>query len=616
VKQDIDMRELGYLLAYTAPQAWYSEWYEGMIARHQRRGYDVEGFCVTLNPPGPRLNYPELDRRWKERDPWLLQLYERLENRLRERDVFILFNGANIHEDFVKRLSTFNVYICWDDPESSELLSKPVAKYFDFAFTGNIACVNLYRSWEVQNVDFLPFGCPDSDRDLTLNKDQILQGDRDIDLVLLCERRSLWRRERLDALRKAFPQALMRGHGWPEGFLSFEQTTPTYMRSKIGWNVHNSVGPVNRRTYMLPANGVMQICDNKTLFGHLFKLGEEGIGFDGIEECVELTHYYLAHDDERRRIAAQGWERATTEYSEEKVWERLVTTIQPHYVTYRSETPASYQIVRNVTNSIKEGRHIITSSIRPSNLKRVPLGIARRTHALAKRTCRASLSRLEEEKETDEPVQSYIENKPMEGINWAQRRLKEGKPFEWPNMTALNQTVAGLLGPHKRIIEIGSGTGCFAYEAAQDPLRSIFCIEPDPEALAYARTHRSRPNISYEQARFTELNGRYELVVAIDVIEHIDDYRRFLEKCVELAPCAILTTPNKNRSPESAVASPPNYPLHVREWTAGEFYWVLRVFYQQVCLFAMPNPYIPMCVPITVTSTMHPLIAVCEGGKE
>lgn len=612
MKQDIDMRKLRYLLAYTVPQAWRFEWYEGIIARHQQRGYDVEGFCVTLNPPGPHLTYPELDRRWRERDPRLLQMYEQLEDRLRECDVFILWNGANVHEDFVKSLSTFNVYICWDDPENSDLLSKPVAKYFDFAFTGNVACVNLYKSWGIQNVDFLPFGCPDSDRDLTLTKNQILEGERDIDVVLLCERESPWRRERLDALRRAFPRALMRGRGWPKGFLPLEQTMPTYRRSKIGWNIHNSVGPVNRRTYMLPANGVMQICDNKTLFGHLFNLGEEGVGFDNIEECIELTHYYLTHDDERRCIAAQGWERAIKDYSEEKVWERLVTTIQSHYAIHGKQTSAPYQIVKNATDLIKRASHV--SPIRPSDLKRVFVAVAGQSRSLISRG-RLILPGKEERKQSSEPFLPYIENTPVEGINWAQKRLKQGKPFEWPNMIALNQTVAGLLGPHKRIIDIGSGTGSFAYEAAQDSSRSIFCVEPDPEAIAYARTYRSRPNIFYEQTFFAELKGRYDLVVAIEVIEHIDDYRSFLEKCVELAPCAILTTPNKNREPAAAVASPPIYPLHVREWTAGEFYWILRVFYKRVRLFAMPNPYIPMCVPITITSTLHPLIAVCEGGR-
>jgi len=612
VKQSVDMSKAKYLLAYTASQAWRSEWYEGMIARRRRQGYDVEGFCVTLNAPGPHLRYPELDQRWKERDSHLLQMYERLEAQLRERDVLILFNGANIHEDFVKQLSTFNVYICWDDPESSDVLSKPVAKYFDFAFTGNIACVNLYKSWGVENVDFLPFGCPDSDRDLTLTKEQILEGLRDNDLVLLCERDAPWRKERLDSLRKAFPQALMRGHGWPQGVLPFEQTIPTYARSKIGWNLHNSVGPVNRRTYMLPANGVMQICDNKTLFGHLFKLGEEGVGYDSIEECIELTHYYLAHDDERRCIAARGWERAVADYSEEKVWERLVTTIQPHYVTSRQEISGPYKIASTIKKSA--GEVCATPLAGLSHLKHFGLGAAKRIRSTAGRAYRVLSGQLEKKEATAPTIQPYIENNPMERINWAPKRLKRGEPFEWPNMIALNQTVASLLGPHKRIVEIGSGTGCFAYEAAQDPARSISCVEPDPEAIAYARIHRSRPNISFELTQFTELTGRYDLVVAIDVIEHIKDYRRFLEKCVELAPCAILTTPNKNRNPAAAMASSPSYPLHVREWTAGEFYWILRVFYERVRLFSMPDPYVPTCVPIPVTSTMLPLIAVCEKG--
>ncbi len=614
MKRDVDEHKLRYLLAYTAHQAWRFEWYEGMIARYRQRGYDVEGFCVTQNRPGPPLRYPELDQKWRERDPWLLQMYERLETQLRERDVFILFNGANIHEDFVKQLSTFNVYICWDDPESSDVLSKPVAKYFDFAFTGNIGCVNLYKSWGVERVDFLPHGCPDSDRDLTLTKDQILEGTRDIDVVLLCERQASWRRERLDVLQKAFPQALMRGRGWSKGVLPFEQTIPTYVRSKIGWNVHNSVGPVNRRTYMLPANGIMQICDNKTLLGHLFKLNEEVVGFDTTEECIELTRYYLSHDDERRRIAAQGWERAVADYSEEKVWERLLATIRPHYARRNSpEASRPYQIIGDVSATLDKG--VRDAKLVPSPLRRAALGIFRRGRLLARLVYRILAGQPKVEGE-NKAVRPYVENDPNKSVKWAQRDSNQAKPFEHSDTTTLNYAVAGLLASHKRILGVGDGIRSFAFEAAQDPSRSITCVEPDPKAHAQARIDGPRPNICFERTQFTELAGQFDLVVALGAIEHIQDYRRFLEKCVELAPCAILTTPNKNRDPAAAVASPPECPLHVREWTAGEFYWVLSVFYERVRLLSMPNPYVPTCVPIPVTSSAHPLIAICEGGRK
>ena len=97
-------------------------------------------------------------------------------------------------------------------------------------------------------------------------------------------------------------------------------------RTKIGINIHNSTGPINLRTYYLPANGVMQICDNKSYLGKVFELNKEVVGFDTIDEAIELCHYYLMHDDERRKIAAAGWERVLLDYNEVAIL-RLVKTM-------------------------------------------------------------------------------------------------------------------------------------------------------------------------------------------------------------------------------------------------------------------------------------------------
>ena len=56
-----------------------------------------------------------------------------------------------------------------------------------------------------------------------------------------------------------------------------------------------------------------------------------------------------------------------------------------------------------------------------------------------------------------------------------------------------------------------------------------------------------------------------------------------------MSPKAIITTPNKDKSLEHALASPPIYYQHVREWDAGEFYWILKMFYKRVELYAMPD---------------------------
>ncbi|MNL07636.1 hypothetical protein D3C87_1283210 [compost metagenome] len=92
-------------------------------------------------------------------------------------------------------------------------------------------------------------------------------------------------------------------------------------RAKIGPNVHNSTGPINYRTFYLPANGVMQICDNKSNLGKIYELNKEVVGFDNIKECVDLCRYYLDHDEERRIIAVNGWKRVLKDYNEMTIFE-------------------------------------------------------------------------------------------------------------------------------------------------------------------------------------------------------------------------------------------------------------------------------------------------------
>jgi hypothetical protein len=82
---------------------------------------------------------------------------------------------------------------------------------------------------------------------------------------------------------------------------------------------------------------VLQICDNKQHLGAVFELGKEVIGFDTVEECIELCRYYLAHDEERRIIAANGWKRAMSDYNEVAVFRRLVDVVSQCMVA----TPAA-----------------------------------------------------------------------------------------------------------------------------------------------------------------------------------------------------------------------------------------------------------------------------------
>lgn len=298
------------------------------IRQLNEAGFDVEGFCLTLDPPGPCLTFKSLDRRWRWGERTLLSMYERLEHALDGKQVFINGSGINLHPEFVAKLPVFTVFQCFDDPENSHNLSRPAAAAYDLCLVGNIAEVDTYRSWGVKAAEWSPMGLQPTIYDPNLTYEKILTGERDIDLFMMCDRLSPWRRDRLNELAIAFPDAHFYGQGWPRGYLPTAQELMFLQRAKIGPNLHNSTGPINYRTFYLSANGVLQICDNKSHLGRIYELGKEAIGFDSVKECIDLCRYYLAHDEERRQIAANGWKRALTDYTENAVFHRNVVLIE------------------------------------------------------------------------------------------------------------------------------------------------------------------------------------------------------------------------------------------------------------------------------------------------
>lgn len=335
---------------------------EQMALTYQQRlrdaGFEVDGFCLTLDPPGPRLSWPELDRRWKRGDATLLRMYERLQRRLEGYDALINEAGINLHPEFVATLPVLTVYQCNDDPESSEDLSKPVAAAYDLCLVGNIAELDTYRSWGVKRAEWRPMGVQPGVYDPALTKDQILTGERDLDLFMMLDRLAPWRRDRVEKLAAAFPDAHFYGEGWPRGFMPAAKQIEFLKRAKIGPNIHNSTGPINYRTFYLPANGVLQICDNKANLGKIYELDREAIGFDTIEECIDRCRYYLAHDQERREIAARGFERAIRDYTEVPIFRRVVALVDELLATRRPRSPRVHDIVTERWEATKVQRAV------------------------------------------------------------------------------------------------------------------------------------------------------------------------------------------------------------------------------------------------------------------
>lgn len=137
--------------------------------------------------------------------------------------------------------------------------------------------------------------------------------------LLAAVKRAFGRRCRLYGLsnwkRNAYFNAKYGFPGWVRP-IPFDRYVPLYQRARIGINVHNrgdyTVG--SYRLFELPGNGVMQLSDGGAYLDDFFAVGDEIVGYAGAEDLIDKLQYYLAHEDERIRIARNGYRRVLKDH--------------------------------------------------------------------------------------------------------------------------------------------------------------------------------------------------------------------------------------------------------------------------------------------------------------
>jgi SAM-dependent methyltransferase len=141
----------------------------------------------------------------------------------------------------------------------------------------------------------------------------------------------------------------------------------------------------------------------------------------------------------------------------------------------------------------------------------------------------------------------------------------------------------------KRVLDAGCGAGYGSAELA-DVAETVTAIDIAAEAIEHARAHYALPQLSFEQASCTALpfgDGVFDLVVAFEVIEHLEDWRAFLQEARRvLAPAGqlIVSTPNRLYYTESRGTQGAN-PFHVHEFSFDEFLAELKEFFPHVSMF-------------------------------
>ncbi len=586
------------LLAHIVYDDGIDNWYR-QVARTAGDQLNVVTFNTTLDRGKPKLKWRDLDRMWKQREPALMRRYEQLQQAADDCDVLLNYNGANIHPEMLQYLPTYNVFCCFDDPESSLSLSEPVAHAFDAAFYGNIASEFQYRSWECRRIAWLPifYGTdfPRHDESRVID-----QSNRDIDISLVCAVND-FRKNRLKMLADSFTQAQCYGTGWQRGPVSDAQLDRLYRRTRIGWNIHNTTGPINQRLFQLTAYGVMQICDNKTGLGRIFKIGDEIAGFDTIPEAIELTHYYLKHEDERREVARNAYRRFWQEYHPQAIWNRFAEQVNTWLLQdgfqsrhHKSELPKRSTAARIVLplNWLKQKYiHLRTGNCQSELLQRQS-GVDE-----------AFYTGMVEDQDTLFDNESH--DPVVENVDTLSQDAKQA------GSDALAWAAASLAGQADRILEISD---------RQSTLSDYLVLRGHPAvrqlnlqyALAGRLTETGDRDADADRNHGHQGTGTCNLILAHNVPADEPGLTNLVSACSAIDTRLILTIPvscrtRRYRSMRSK--------LYTRPIHSAALYRLLKQYYENIKLYYLPRCFVPWLEPCMQNISGVPFVADCRTPR-
>lgn len=145
----------------------------------------------------------------------------------------------------------------------------------------------------------------------------------------------------------------------------------------------------------------------------------------------------------------------------------------------------------------------------------------------------------------------------------------------------------------KAVLDAGCGIGIGSNILSWDAI-GVWGVDNNAQNISVARQLFERPTVKFEVVDLVQGPERpvatFDVVVAIEIIEHIKEYDNFLQQLKRFyepkrRTVFFISSPNRN-NPELSKDKPKNE-HHVREWTAGEFYDVLTKRFGAVVLYDM-----------------------------
>ena len=280
-----------------------------------------------------------LDNLYFNYDAGLLHLYKDFTDLLQREhaDAIVVENGFPYHPEFLRTIHCYKVLRTTDGPlaaydrDFAYLHAYDHVLFHSPAYSRDLSMDEKLRYCGAHNIDFWPLSVHDALFDPSVTEQVLMERQRDIDVVFVGTP-SPNKMPFIVRVKKAFGRrAVIRGRsrwkwtlyygakyglrGWIRP-IDFTQYVPLYQRARIGINIHNrgdyTVG--NYRLFDLPANGVLQISDGGEYLRSFFDVDHEIVSYRSADDLIERVRYYLDHDDERKRIALNGYRRVMRDH--------------------------------------------------------------------------------------------------------------------------------------------------------------------------------------------------------------------------------------------------------------------------------------------------------------
>lgn len=139
----------------------------------------------------------------------------------------------------------------------------------------------------------------------------------------------------------------------------------------------------------------------------------------------------------------------------------------------------------------------------------------------------------------------------------------------------------------KTVLDVGCGRGYGSMLLYQNRAQEVIGIDNNPEVVVEAKKmSQGKGNVDFmcfERLPWQFNNNSFDVVIAMEVIEHVDDDKAFLAEILRiLRPQGFLAISTPNKLIASGGSSKPAFEFHKREYVYKEFDSLLRKYFSEV----------------------------------